>query len=44
MSGCFDDPKEVFERPFCVHAVSKAWEGVAEVTFAEKSYGTKPAG
>ena len=30
MSGCFDDPKEVFERPFCVHAVSKALEGVAE--------------
>ena len=30
MAGCFDKPTEVFERPFCIHRVSKNWEGRAE--------------
>ena len=30
MAGCFEKPTEVFERPFCIHRVSKNWEGRAE--------------
>ena len=30
MAGCFEKPTEVFERPFCIHRVSKNWEGWAE--------------
>ena len=30
MAGCFEKPTEVFERSFCIHRVSKNWEGRAE--------------